>query len=377
MSILIFNPMNDFHCDYLIYKLKKRNISFIELGPVHSNEYTFRNNTLIYNGKIIDNVQAIYVRSNMIFKPQTLETSYLDTYNEQIQFKSQVENLFSWLKIMNLNGVRILNPPIDNSKYLQLYKLINKGLPIPSTCITNSYNELIQFIESTGSIVCKPLMGGYYCRKVDEDYLKNIKYSCHEPVIYQEYIEGLDVRVYVLNGEVLSAHELEKQTTNLSIDYRVDPSFSNGKINYNIIDLPPNIKNVCIEATKILGLEFAGIDLKLNNQGDYYLLECNSMPVYLDLEFKNGVKITDHIIDYLNYHSINQNVSFEEVSYNKKNNNSNKKSLFDYKKIYEKFYHQSNGKNLVILPVNSEQQKMIKNYNENIIEEGCVIVSVD
>ncbi|MBY0596508.1 ATP-grasp domain-containing protein [Bacillus bingmayongensis] len=379
MSLLIVNPMDDFHCNYLMYKLKKRNISFTELGPVHSNEYSFIDNKLIYNGKVIDidNVRSIFIRSNMIFTPQLVNTPYIDTYNEQMQFKSQIENLRSWLQIMQLNGVRMINPPADHSKYFQLYKLIHAGLPIPKTCITNSYKRLEEFIKSTDRIVYKPLVGGYYCREVNGDELLKMKSLNLEPVIFQEYIEGKDIRVYTLDGEILSAHEIQRESNKSTIDYRTDPMFSKGKLNYKMIHLPSSIENVCLEAAKILGLEFSGIDLKLNNKGEFYLLECNSMPMYLDLELKNHIKITDYIINFLNANIVeNFEPSFEEATHEQ--TEINKKSLFDYKSVYEDFYkYKSEKQKIVILPINREQKNTLKDHKINHDEEDYVILSIN
>lgn len=377
MTLLIVNPMDDFHCNYLMYKLKKRNISFIELGPVDSNEYSFSDNKLIYNGKVIDHVHSIFIRSNMIFTPQSVHTSYIDTYNEQMQLKSQIENLRCWLQIMQLNGVRMINPPADHSKYFQLYKMIHAGLPIPKTCITNSYERLEEFIKSTGRIVYKPLVGGYYCREMNGNELLKMQSLSLEPIIFQEYIEGKDIRVYVLDGKILSAHEIQKESDKSTIDYRTDPMFSKGKLNYKMVNLPSSIENICLEAVKILGLEFSGIDLKLNNRGEFYLLECNSMPMYLDLELKNHIKITDYIIDFLNENAVeNSKPSFEEATHEQTEIHRN--SLFDYKSVYQDFYKRKMEKyKTVILPISREQKNKLKNYKINNNEENYVILSVD
>lgn len=382
MSLLIFNPVNDFHCNYLIYKLKKRHIPFIELGSLHCNEYSFRDNQLIYNGKLIENVSSIYIRGNMLFTPTNLDAPYLDTYNEYISFKSQIENLRCWLKIMELNGVRMINPPEENAKYLQLYKLMNANLPIPKTCITNSYRELEIFMKSVGeTLVYKPLTGGYFCRKFSKEDLLNMEASIFkEPVIFQEFIEGKDIRVYVLNGKVISAHEIQSNIKKSTVDYRTDPLFQNGHLNYKNINLPSKIQSLCIEAVKILGLEFSGLDFKLTSRGDFYLLECNSMPMYLDLEIKNGIKITDYIIDFLNYNHIEkEDTTFREAIYtNAKENPRDKENIFDYKKIYEDFYNQQRQKQqLVILPINKYQKKELRKYKRDINEEDGIIISID
>ena len=381
MTLLIFNPMDDFHCNYLIYHLKKRNISFIELGPFHLNEYSFCDNKLIYNDIVIENVHSIYIRSNMIFTPEAIDHTYLDTYNEQMKFKSRVENLRSWLQMMQHHSVRMINPPGDHSKYLQLYKLIQAGLPIPKTCITNSVNQIDKFKQAIGRIVYKPLMGGYYCRELSDDHLHDWKEAkLDEPAIFQEFIEGTDIRVYVLNGEILSAHEIHKQAQGAIVDYRMDPAFSSGESHYELIDLPSEIQSHCIKAAEILGLAFTGIDLKRTSSGEYYLLECNSMPMYLDLEIKNDVNITNRLIDYLTENTDEETVlHFKESFYPSHSSEPiSKKDLFDYRRVYEEFYHQKQQKNkTVILPIMRDQIPILKEYKDSVNEDSCVVLSVD
>ncbi|MFD0770746.1 RimK family alpha-L-glutamate ligase, partial [Bacillus sp. CGMCC 1.60114] len=251
------------------------------------------------------------------------------------------------------------------------------GLPIPKTCITNSYERLEEFIKSTGRIVYKPLVGGYYCREMNGNELLKMQSLSLEPIIFQEYIEGKDIRVYVLDGKILSAHEIQKESDKSTIDYRTDPMFSKGKLNYKMVNLPSSIENICLEAVKILGLEFSGIDLKLNNRGEFYLLECNSMPMYLDLELKNHIKITDYIIDFLNENAVeNSKPSFEEATHEQTEIHRN--SLFDYKSVYQDFYKRKMEKyKTVILPISREQKNKLKNYKINNNEENYVILSVD
>lgn len=104
------------------------------------------------------------------------------------------------------------------------------------------------------------------------------------------------------------------------------------------------------------------------------------MPMYLDLEIKNGIKITDYIIDFLNYNHIEkEDTTFREAIYtNAKENPRDKENIFDYKKIYEDFYNQQRQKQqLVILPINKYQKKELRKYKRDINEENGIIISID
>ena len=134
--------------------------------------------------------------------------------------------------------------------------------------------------------------GGYFCRRIDEKFLDSIDGFIREPAIYQEEIDGEDIRVNLLNKKVLSAHIIERSDDTL-LDYRTDSSYEDGKGTYRPIELPSSVVEFCVKAAEVLQLTFTGIDLKCNSNGEYFLIECNSMPAYLDIEFKTGTPITD------------------------------------------------------------------------------------
>lgn len=375
MTVLLVNPMNDFHANFFAFKLKKRGIPFIELGAFDRNDYTYENGKLIYNGKIVENITSIYVRGNLMYHPPKLNIPFIDTYNEQVRFRSQVEMLQSWIRIEEEQGARTLNSFVNNSKHIQLHKFMKAGLPIPKTCITNSLKQAEKFLEGEGNVVFKPLSGGYYCEKFTKEKMLETQSLNGEPVIFQEYIKGEDVRVYILNGEILSAHKIEKNVTD-SIDYRTDSMFSEGKTTYTLFELPNNIKKICAEAANLSGLIFSGIDLKLTEDGKFYLLECNSMPQYLDVEFKNGVKITDKLIDYLYSDEENPVTGINIEAVLPGNSNQESETIFNYKEIYEKHYNEMKERaNTVILPLNKDQ---VDEYKDVIFtpEDPFVCVTV-
>ncbi|MFJ8089596.1 RimK family alpha-L-glutamate ligase [Lysinibacillus sp. NPDC095746] len=364
MTICIVNPMNDIHCNYMILKLKEREIPYIELGPLEKNEYTFQNGKLFYNGTLIDfeSISSVYIHGNMSFVPKNLNDSYIDTYDEQILFKAQIENLSTWLKILRDKGITLINPPVDSTKYYQLFRLIDAQIPMPQTCITNSYNELQNFVSKVGQVIFKPLTGGEHCREVNQFVLDSLRNQQTEPIIFQEYIKGQDIRVYLLNGEIISSHILENNTDYL--DYRENPAFSTDKLKYIPVNLPEYVIKFCKDAANILNLSFTGIDIKIDEKGNYYLIECNSMPIYIDAEIKLKISITDKIIDALESSKSKNStpIVLNNPTLHLKNNECKRESrLFDYKSIYLLNYQKNITKNPdVIVPLNEEQLEDIK-----------------
>jgi hypothetical protein len=90
-----------------------------------------------------------------------------------------------------------------------------------------------------------------------------------EPILFQRYIPGDNIRVHVICEEVVAIRIKSRQA-----DYRYckDTVFS-------YFELPPNIYSTCLEIAKFLKLNFCGIDLILS-KGEYFFLEVNPSPGY-------------------------------------------------------------------------------------------------
>lgn len=377
MTICIVNTMNDIHCNYMIVKLKERGIPYIELGPLEKNEYTFQNGKLFYNRTYIDfeSISSVFLHGNTNFLPKNLFDPYIDTYNQNMVLQAQVENLRIWLKILYDRGVTIINPPVDTSKYYQLFRLIEAKIPVPQTCITNSYYELQNFVSKVGKVIYKPLTGGYYCREVNDSVLEFLRDTPSEPIIFQEYIKGLDIRVYLLNGEVISSHILEH--SNDYLDYRQNPAFHTSEYQYELINLPDYVKKFCANAANILGLHFTGIDLKLDEKGNYYLIECNSMPVYMDAEIKLKVPITDKLIDALENTKSQCILLKKQTLHLNATEDTYKDSLFNFRNILTMGHEKKEMKKTdIIVPLNEEQMEDLKKVEE-LENSKYMIITVD
>ena len=84
-------------------------------------------------------------------------------------------------------------------------------------------------------------------------------------------------------------------------NFRGDPAHSGGAAEYENVELPREVRDQCIAATRDCGLLFAGIDIKQQHD-DWVFLELNSSPIYLDVELKLGHPISAAIADMLVEH---------------------------------------------------------------------------
>ncbi|HHC73943.1 MAG TPA: ATP-grasp domain-containing protein [Thiothrix sp.] len=197
--------------------------------------------------------------------------------------------------------VRLINPPsasmVSRRKPYQLSVLRRLGCPLPDTLISNHYPDVKAFIQQhnglNGDVILKPAAGGALTltpEHISEERLKRIRFA---PAIFQQRIHGSDIRVVVVDDQVVSAAKIN--VPDHTLDFRGDQTYQQGQITYDTITLPKKIAALCVAVTQQLGLVIGGIDLKLTATGDFYFLECNSSPIYLDVERKLQHPITEMI----------------------------------------------------------------------------------
>lgn len=343
MTMIVINPVNDIHCQYMLAYLRRNRIDHIELGSPMEHDYALHNDVLLYDGQPIKEVRAVFFRGVLSSQADPLQhEDAVKRFTDQAQFSARIEVVQSWLHLLADYGVRILQPPGFRAKFSQLNKLHRARLPMPRTCITSSPEIALSFIDSVGEAVCKPVRGGSYCRYVDQDVKAHLARITAEPVIFQEKIEGEDIRVNMLDGQLLSAHVIKTSSPDV-LDYRTDPAYDAGTAEYELIELPQAVINDCQLAMETLGLRFSGIDLKYH-QGRYVFIECNSMPAYMDIELKTGAPITHHLVQYMTEGlrvslGSSESANYTHI-YRPKEEFSRGDSLFDYYDVRAKWRDQ-------------------------------------
>ena len=90
-----------------------------------------------------------------------------------------------------------------------------------------------------------------------------------EPVLFQELIQGNNIRVHVIKDIVIACCCMARD-----IDYRYAKA-----MRIERVKLPLWLELECIDVARQLGFEFTGIDLILRN-GEYFILEVNPAPGY-------------------------------------------------------------------------------------------------
>lgn len=132
----------------------------------------------------------------------------------------------------------------------------------------------------------------------EEELLKKEQELILKPHIYQEYIPssfGRDFRIFTINGKAVACMERVNES-----DFRSNIAL--GGRGKKVIP-PDSFIEAAEKASKLLGLDYAGVDLLIGPQGEPILTEVNSNPFFGGIESVSHVDVTrllaDHILSKL------------------------------------------------------------------------------
>ena len=258
---------------------------------------------VIYNGRSLRNINVFYIRSIFYSLPpydlekrrKEVKVDLDNWYVEYVAERERQSHLASWLWIEARKEKHIINP-IDSfdMHYLKPYQICilrENGIPVPKTLVTNDKEKLLKFIKKSKKIIYKPVAGGAECNELSKKDLtrKKLELLRNSPVLFQELIEGDNVRVYVIGDKVVSSNIIKSDT----LDYR------GAEKEILPISLPDRIKKLCIKAVKVCKMKYSGIDLRKKPSGEYVFLECNPSPMFLGMVEAAGDPIDEYFADYL------------------------------------------------------------------------------
>jgi glutathione synthase/RimK-type ligase-like ATP-grasp enzyme len=105
----------------------------------------------------------------------------------------------------------------------------------------------------------------------------------------------LDIRVTVVENQVIAVKIFQKSKEKIDIDWRRLKE----ELNYEVIELPEQIKHLCIQFLKEFNLKFGGIDLVYHNN-EYYFIEINPTGEWSWLQQNTGFRFDKVIVNSLN-----------------------------------------------------------------------------
>jgi len=170
------------------------------------------------------------------------------------------------------------------------------GLSVPRTLVTSEPEAARRFISEVGlgKTVFKAFLASLEAwretrliEQADLDRLDLVRYA---PVIFQEYVEGVDLRVTIV-GDRMFAAEIDARATSYPVDMRMVISEAEVKPT----TLPDHVQGALLALQSRLGLKYGAIDMRRTAEGDCVFLEVNPAGQWLFVERLTGLPISQAV----------------------------------------------------------------------------------
>ena len=209
--------------------------------------------------------------------------------------------LFELIELVELGGLlpwRVMNRSAamasNLSKPYQMQRIMESGLRVPETLVSNSPEAVRRFLASRRRLIYKSISS---VRSIVQELagprvgeLERIRAL---PVQFQELLVGTEIRVHVAGEEIFAA---EISTT--ALDYRY-AGRDGQAVAMQACELPGPVREQCFQLSRSLQLPVCGIDLKRTPEGSHYCFEVNPSPGYSYFQENTGQDIAGGIVRYL------------------------------------------------------------------------------
>lgn len=181
------------------------------------------------------------------------------------------------------------------SKPYQLQLISEHGFSVPETLVTNDPELVLAFRAEHGRLIYKSVSSerSVVAELHNEDLarLERIRWC---PVQFQAYVQGDDIRVHTI-GE----RSVATRVTTTATDYRYARRQTGKDADFEPFELGGELASRCVALGAALGLDMAGIDLRLTPEGEAYCFEVNPSPVYSYYEAQTGQPMAIAVAEYL------------------------------------------------------------------------------
>ncbi len=220
---------------------------------------------------------------------------------ERLHARRVHEGLTAYTELAGaLNGTRVANRlsamASNMSKPLQAQAVLAHGFDTPETLVTDDRDEALAFAEGFASVVYKSTSGirsivTAFDPASDGERLDRLRWC---PVQFQERVMGRDVRVHVVGNDVFAAI-VESD----ALDYRYARSQVGTDATLRAFELDDDIAGRCVSLATDLNLPFAGVDLKLADDGRVVCFEVNPSPGFTWYQQEAGLPIARAVARWL------------------------------------------------------------------------------
>lgn len=283
-------------------------------GFLHSNKFTELNLWLIEAAR----KQGI----DLIVKTNSEILAKLDDHfhkTELVNNNTKPDFVLFWdkdiklAKYLEMKGYAVFNSSdaiaTCDDKALTHLCLQSAGIKMPRTIIAPmTYGNIgytsLEFLDQIETsfgypIIVKECFGSFgqqvhlaYNRRELEDIVLNIGSN---PMLFQEFIKssnGKDLRLQVVGNQVVAT----MYRYSVNGDFRANVSIGGKMKPY---EPTKEQMDLAIQCVKIIGLDFAGVDILFGENGEPIVCEVNSNAHFKNIYDCTGVNVADHIMEYI------------------------------------------------------------------------------
>ena len=205
------------------------------------------------------------------------------------------EALSVWCELAPGRVVNRLSAQASNASKPYQSQLIARRFAVPETLVTNDPAAVLAFREDHGRLIYKSVSGERsIVHELDEDDLPRLERLRWCPTQFQEHVDGTDVRVHTLADGAVFATGIESGAA----DWRYAHHESEAARMW-AQPLDDELAARCLALASDLGLDFAGIDLRITPEGEAYCFEVNPSPAFSAFESETGQPIARALAGYL------------------------------------------------------------------------------
>ncbi len=216
---------------------------------------------------------------------------------EQVILRLDILHALQELGIPVYNNVRAIERSVD--KAMTSFLLKRAGIPTPTTWVTESVSQaraiLMRETAAGREIVIKPMFGsqGMGLQRlttgmdIPESALYNNVYYLQSFISRRER-DWHDWRVLVVGG-IATAAMIRRGTdwiNNVAQGGRCEK-----------VDLDDTLARLAVDATRAVGMDYAGVDILKDDSGQAFVIEVNSIPAWKGLQGVTDFNIAQSLID--------------------------------------------------------------------------------
>lgn len=282
-EVLIISNPHDYSTDHVVYQLEKLNAKYIRLNRSQFAEYELTlnplNNTIYgktnaYEFEINEKtLKSIYYRAPIYLRTHIRKNLSIEEKISRDQWTSFLRSLMVFEEVLWINHPQ--STFLAENKPYQLKIANDIGFNVPKTFISNKLPSK-KFSDKVAIKTLEPAIFDIdnkqtfiYTNIFDFYELYRYDFSLAPMIIQEAIIPKIDIRVTVI-GDNIYPISIKNDDGYIDEDWRTKKM----DLQYDIVDLPEDLKNKCLILLKKLNLKFGCIDL-VKRGDDYFFIEIN------------------------------------------------------------------------------------------------------